>query len=131
MWFQGHTESVTSVIQLDDGNLLSTSMDGTLRKWSQEDGACMGILMRNASNKGHTEGVYCVMQLEDGRLVSGSGDKTMCIWDSTSLQCVEIVWGHTSTVTCLTTMKDVPGVAGPFTTPGDLMASGSADLSIR
>jgi hypothetical protein len=72
---EGHTDSVSCVVQLADGRMVSGSLDSTLRLWDIESGVCVKTLA------GHTDSVYCVVQLADGRVVSGSRDKTLRLWD--------------------------------------------------
>ena len=71
-----HQASVTCLLVLEDGRLLSGSVDHTFKFWDLDTGACAGTL------KGHREGVASLAKLEGGRLASGSTDFKIKIWDS-------------------------------------------------
>ena len=69
----GHTDSVSCVLQLTDGRIVSGSDDNTLIVWDAN---------RNTKHHlvGHMSWVTCVIQISDGRVVSGSGDATLKVW---------------------------------------------------
>ena len=71
-----HQASVTCLLVLEDGRLLSGSIDHTIKFWDLDTGACAGTL------KGHREGVASLAKLEGGRLASGSTDFKIKIWHS-------------------------------------------------
>jgi len=90
----GHTNKVTSVLELQDKTLLSSSLDTTLRRWDPMLGTCLQVYERTAMNDGHTDGITCVIQLRDGRLFSGGCDKTICVWDTSSGRCSHSIGKH-------------------------------------
>ena len=68
---QGHTKTVSCVVELRDGRVVSGSADNSLRVWDVGTGQCERQL------QGHTDEVSCVVELRDGRVVSGSWDKSL------------------------------------------------------
>lgn len=70
----GHSSTVTAIIQLADGRLASSSWDKTVRIWNLSNYQTEVIL------SGHSKGVYCLTQLSDNRLVTGSSDQSIKIY---------------------------------------------------
>jgi hypothetical protein len=75
--FEGHTDAVSSVAMLPDGQrALLASRDKTLRLWDLETGAELRRF------EGHTGPVSSVAALADGRrALSASEDATLRLWD--------------------------------------------------
>ena len=74
----GHTSSVWSLTILQNGNLVSGSLDKTIKIWNSKTGTLIQTL------DGHTQGVFSLTVLQNGNLVSGSGDNTIKIWSPTT-----------------------------------------------
>merc|ERR1711933_18000 len=70
--FEGHEYQVTGVIVTKDGDVVSASLDKTMRLW--RNGQCISVL------KGHTGPILCLCALESGDIVSGSGDSSIKKW---------------------------------------------------
>ena len=88
----GHTKSVAGALKLNNGSILSWSVDTTLRTWDPDTGAPIRTF------EGHTKAVTGALELRDGRIVSWSEETTLRIWDpgtGASLYCFE---GHTNSV---------------------------------
>ncbi|MCC2666818.1 MAG: hypothetical protein K0S63_734, partial [Gammaproteobacteria bacterium] len=83
----GHGAGVSSVIELRDGRLCSTSHDKTLKWWDGHTGQCLATL------QGHTKYVSSVIELRDGRLCSASYDNTLKLWDRHTGQCLATLKG--------------------------------------
>ena len=64
-----------SIIQLNDGKIVSGSADKTIKLWDLNTYQCIQTL------KGHEHFVYSIIQLNDGKIASGSTDKTIKLWD--------------------------------------------------
>ncbi|XWS54639.1 hypothetical protein CRYUN_Cryun10bG0106000 [Craigia yunnanensis] len=105
---KGHQLQVTGVV-LDNGDIVSSSVDCTLRRW------------RNGQPvefwEAHKSAIQAVIKLPSGELVSGSSDTTLKIWRGKT--CVHTFVGHTDTVRGLAVM------------PGLGVLSASHDGSIR
>jgi WD40 repeat protein len=65
----GHTDTIQSIIQLEDGRICSCSIDSDLKLWNIESGHCEYERSINGISTTH----LCNIELEDGRLCSGSG----------------------------------------------------------
>jgi len=70
----GHTSWVTGAQVLDDGRVLSWSVEGTLR-WGGPEGTPGPVL------EGHTEEVWGAQVLDDGRVLSWGSDGTLRWWE--------------------------------------------------
>jgi WD40 repeat protein len=55
----GHTDTVCSIIQLNNGNIASGSSDKTIRVWDITSGQCIKTLT------GHTDAVFLIIQLNN------------------------------------------------------------------
>jgi len=102
----GHNSAVRTVIQLNDGRIVSGSRDGTLMIWDLETGQCVMTLI------GHNLGVNTVIQLNDGCIMSGSHDKTLKIWDLVTGQRVMTLIGHNGAVNTVIQLNDGRIVSG-------------------
>jgi len=84
---EGHKASVTAVLQLKDGRLISGSEDTTIRLWAFEGDYALvpRIISKNKvdntnKNDGHTKGIWQICQLETGDVATSSWDGTVRIW---------------------------------------------------
>lgn len=141
MTLKGHTSMIQCVaVFSDQKRIVSGSLDRTLKIWHSETGQCLRTL------RGHTGGVYCVAILptypisisnsgavDDDRIVSGSDDNTLRIWESQTGRILQVLKGHTDTVSCVvTTSVEVPSTASsPMCASTTLMISGSWDKTLR
>ncbi|MBK6973769.1 MAG: hypothetical protein IPH26_12765 [Sterolibacteriaceae bacterium] len=98
--FEGHTDSVSTLVALADGRLASGSDDGTVRLWDPEGMGEPRVF------EGHTGGVKSLVALADGRLASGSDDNTVRLWEPAGVREPRILVGHTSLVTSLVALAD-------------------------
>jgi WD40 repeat protein len=85
MTFEGHTDYLYGVIQLEDGRLCSCSRDKTIKLWNIKSGRC-GLTFY-----GHDSCVRVVLQLLDGRICSGSMDGTIRVWNRDSGECEQLL----------------------------------------
>ena len=105
----GHTGSVNALTILQNGDLVSGSIDKTIKLWNPVDGSLKKTLI------GHTEGVCALTVLLNGDLVSGSEDKTIKIWITTTDGSLKrTLTEHTNSVYALTVLQN-----------GDLVSGGS------
>ncbi|MBY0544109.1 MAG: WD40 repeat domain-containing protein [Gammaproteobacteria bacterium] len=86
--FKGHSDALWSVKALPNGNIITTSVDKTLKIWDPETGQCLQTLT------GHSDTVYDVVVLSNGQLVSCSRDKTLKVWSLETGECLQTLSGN-------------------------------------
>ncbi|XP_061359048.1 uncharacterized protein LOC133303157 [Gastrolobium bilobum] len=91
---KGHQLQVTG-IACDDGDIVSSSVDCTLRRWRNGQ----SIEMWDA----HKAPVQAVIKLPSGELVTGSSDTTLKLWRGKT--CLHTFEGHADTVRGLAVMS--------------------------
>ncbi|MBF0135720.1 MAG: DUF4062 domain-containing protein [Magnetococcales bacterium] len=72
---KGHNHRLRDVIELSNGNLISSSSDNTLRLWNK-DGDELAVF------EGHEHVVFGAIELSDETILSWSYDKTLRTWNS-------------------------------------------------
>jgi len=70
-----HKDVVTTLTVLKDNNVISGSLDTTLRLWDITSGKCLRKFI------GHTHAIMHIHELKNGNIVSSSLDKTIIIWN--------------------------------------------------
>lgn len=105
---KGHQLQVTG-ITLDGADIVSSSVDCTLRRW--RDGQQIEVW------EAHKAAIQAVIKLPSGELITGSSDTTLKLWKGKT--CLHTFVGHTDTVRGLGVM------------PGLGILSASHDGSIR
>ncbi|XP_074275391.1 uncharacterized protein LOC141599305 [Silene latifolia] len=93
---RGHTMQVTG-IALDNGDIVSSSIDCTLKRW--RNGKAV------ESWNAHKTAVQAVIKLPSGELATGSSDSTLKLWKGKT--CVRTLVWHTDTVRDLAVMSDL------------------------
>lgn len=93
---KGHEMQVTGVA-LDDADIVSSSLDCTLKRWRN------GKVVE--SWQAHSSAVQAVVRLQSGELVTGSSDATLKLWKGNT--CLHTFAGHTDTVRGLAVMSDL------------------------
>lgn len=114
-----HLASITSLIFLPSGQLISGSADWTVRLWNLDLDSHEPV----RTFRGHTQGVRSVACSSDGLLIaSASEDNTVRVWtlDSHFEQREVVFEGHSDAVTCVA-----------FSPIRHQIASASNDKSIR
>lgn len=94
---RGHELQVTSVAVDEQGDILSASVDRTVRRWRR--GQSVEVLT------GHQGPVQAVLSLPSGEVVTGSSDCTLKVWKGS--KCIRTFTGHSDTVRGLALMPDV------------------------
>jgi len=112
----GHSKEVQSVkFSPTSDQIVSCSVDMTVRLWSVETGSCEYTL------NDHTGDVNCVAYSPLGdQIASASDDKAIRVWDITTKDYRHVLSGHTESVLCVAYSRD-----------GKQIASGSSDFTIR
>ncbi|KAG5526583.1 hypothetical protein RHGRI_032755 [Rhododendron griersonianum] len=93
---KGHQSQVTG-IALDGSDIVSASVDCTLRRWRKGQPI--------ESWEAHKAAIQSVIKLPSGELVTGSSDTTLKLWRGRT--CVHTFVGHTDTVRSLAVMPDL------------------------
>ncbi|KAH7488802.1 hypothetical protein KRP22_008555 [Phytophthora ramorum] len=90
----GHTSSVCALVAHDDRFIVSCSVDGSVKVWSQVTFECLRTIY------GHRDVVSCVA-LNTRWLVSGSHDNTLRVYDcaSSTFGLLHVLVGHAGHVT--------------------------------
>ncbi|MDA7632769.1 WD40 repeat domain-containing protein [bacterium] len=117
--FDGHNDSVRSVIWQDDVNLLSGSIDREIKFWHLEKEQNPTLTL-----KGHSRSVDAICLIEDGRtLVSTGADQSLRIWDVESGSLIRSLNQHTKPVNALKLRPVRDGLP--------MVASAARDRTIR
>jgi len=74
---------VNNLIELKNGNLVSSHKDGKIKIWNSKDYACEVTL------SGHNACIFPLLELHDEKLVSGYDNGKMKVWDLKSYKCVQ------------------------------------------
>ncbi|XP_020095852.1 phospholipase A-2-activating protein isoform X1 [Ananas comosus] len=106
---RGHQYQVTGLALDDNGDIISSSMDCTIRRWRK--GQAVEFW------EAHQVAVQAVIKLPSGEFVTGSSDSTMKLWKGRT--CLHTFVGHADTVRGLALL---PGVG---------ILSASHDCSIK
>ncbi|KAJ0607997.1 putative transcription factor WD40-like family [Helianthus annuus] len=93
---RGHKMQVTGVT-LDGSDIISSSMDCTLRRWKGEQ--------QSEVWEAHKAPIQVVRSLHTGELITGSSDSTIKLWKGST--CTHTFSGHTDTVRGLAIMPDL------------------------
>ena len=117
-WIVHGDSNVTCISCSPNGyNIVTGSLDGTIRIWDAETGSAVGRPL-----EGHTGSVLSVAYSPDGRhIISGSSDNTIRIWNAETGSAVgRPLEGHTNSVYSVAYSPD-----------GRHIISGSEDKTIR
>jgi len=111
---QGHQYQVTGVGTTPSGQIVSSSLDKSLKIW--QEGECKATL------EGHEGPINCMVVLpenlndsgntEDVTVATGSGDKTIRLWSLAHGKCTKVIHGHEDTVRTLAVLPHVGIVSG-------------------
>ncbi|KAL6880418.1 hypothetical protein ACP4OV_011983 [Aristida adscensionis] len=91
---KGHTSQVTGLAVDSNGDIISSSMDCTVRRW--RNGNAIEVW------EAHKVAVQTVLKLPSGELFTGSSDSTIKLWKGRT--CLQTFSGHADTVRCLAAM---------------------------
>ena len=103
---EGHNDGIYGAIQLQNGDILSYSVDTTLRIWDINTFKCKAIL------EGHNDSPGGVIQLKNGDILSYSygrgfeGSAIFIIWDKNTYKPKMTFEGHNDRVEDIIQLKD-------------------------
>lgn len=115
---KGHSWSVLSLIQLNNGKLVSSSSDQTIKFWdfnfnkseiTTKNHLNLNNFFLRKSIKAHSDSVNNLLQLKNGNLISCSKDKTIKIWDISNLNDIKELYtlkGHHNSVNKIIELQD-------------------------
>ena len=98
---EDHTGWITCLVLLNDGTLVSSSTDRTIKLWN----ILTGNVIKTLAN-GHNHWINCLTVLNNGILVSGSLDKTIKLWNTHTGEVIKTLQGHTGWITCLNVLPN-------------------------
>jgi len=67
MVLEGHENAVYAVLDIGGGQIVSASLDTTMRVWDVSTGVCLRCLSCNSEGSGHDGGILCLTLMQDGR----------------------------------------------------------------
>jgi phospholipase A-2-activating protein len=85
-----YPSQVSAVLVTPEGDIVSASLDKTIRIW--RGGECAAVL------EGHEAAVLCLLRLPNGDLLSGSGDCIIRVWSGG--KCTHTIAAHSDSVRC-------------------------------
>lgn len=100
-----HKGTINSLIQLQDGRLLTGAKDMSIRFWEEKD----GTFINSETIKEFTGKVLCLYQIKDGRILSSCIDNnTIRVWNKmdNKYACELSLSEHKSYVTYIIQIKD-------------------------
>ncbi len=109
----GHKRSVSCVVSMSDGCIVSGSGDGKIIVWDSNTGEALSIL---SGLKGRVD---CITVLPEGQIASSAKDCAVHIWKLACPEHPTVLRGHKSRITCISYLQD------------GRIASGSKDGTIR
>jgi WD40 repeat protein len=83
-----HSNSVWSMCELSNGNVVSASWDKTAKEWNMETKTVVRTFI------GHSDWIMRVMELRDKTIATASWDKTVRVWQESTGACVQVLRGH-------------------------------------
>eukprot|EP01119_Soliformovum_irregulare_P005507 TRINITY_DN17264_c0_g1_i1.p1 TRINITY_DN17264_c0_g1~~TRINITY_DN17264_c0_g1_i1.p1 ORF type:complete len:407 (+),score=107.88 TRINITY_DN17264_c0_g1_i1:297-1517(+) len=133
---KGHDHNVSSVAFLPSGDqIASGSRDKTIKIWETSTGYCQKTL------QGHDEWVRTIQVTDDGALLASAGhDKTVRLWDLAKFEVIHVMRDHSHYIECLSfspatlSQLETPDgrtFKGKANTPGNFLASGSRDKTVK
>ncbi|MCA9213149.1 MAG: WD40 repeat domain-containing protein [Planctomycetales bacterium] len=116
--FDGHEDSVRSVVWKNDQSLFSTSIDREIKLWQLDKADALATL------SGHSRSVNAACFTDDGKvLVTAGDDQSVRVWTAESGTLIRSLTQHTKPVHAL--------AMRPAHTGLPMLASASADRTIR
>lgn len=100
--FDDHESAIASMAVLDDGRLVTASLDNTARVWDPKNPDREPVVFDD-----HSALLQAVVPLSDGRVATSSNDRTVRVWDPNDPALDPIVFaGHDDAVAVLFELAD-------------------------
>jgi WD40 repeat protein len=90
--FKQHSNTVQSMFELSNGNVVSGSSDDTAKEWDMKTKTVVRTFA------GHSDSVLWVIELRDKTIATASSDKTVRVWEETTGRCVRVLRGGSAVV---------------------------------
>lgn len=110
----------------DGQKLVSAGTEEKIPVWDVSTGHCLQVIATPA----HRAKV-AVWNVSGDSIISGGDDGTIKVWHSSTGECLQTLSGHTNGVWCLAWQRDRNGFSQETASDRPLLASGSADHTIR
>ncbi len=100
---KAHSNSVSSIVALDNGNLATASLK-SIRIWFKINETTFEKLPKELN--GHAENIFALAVLPNRLFASASSDKSIRIWSENTLECIRVLNDHTSQVNGLAVLDN-------------------------
>lgn len=104
--FSGHKAGITAMRELRDGSIVSSSYDGTIKRWKMSSSACIRTFV------GHHIMIWKLIELSDGTIASCSVNGLVKRWDVETSNCLHTFEGHSSAIRSIGELRDGALVSG-------------------
>lgn len=107
--FYAHKEGATSLVLIDENQLISGGKDAILRKWNWETGTLINEI------PAHNYAIYDLLALNKQFILSASRDKSIKVWDQdlNFIQKLDFKWGgHKHSVNVLKKHSETEFISG-------------------
>ena len=103
----GHTDFVYCIIECEDTDVLTCSLDKTIRRWNRLTGEC------TQTYTGHSDWVRSIVyDKKTKRIFSGSDDRKIRVWNAATGAKIGLMKGHRDWVTSLAFVNATTIVSG-------------------
>ena len=85
---KGHTNTVRSLCEMNNGNLISGSYDQTIKIWNINEEKCLKTI------EPKSDFVFALVLLDDMKLACGFENNTIQIWNLNNYSCIQTLTEH-------------------------------------
>jgi WD40 repeat protein len=103
-----HSNSVESMCELSNDNVVSASWDKTAKEWDMKTKTVVRTFI------GHSDWVMRVTELRDKTIATASWDQTVRVWEETTGTCVRVLRGHARCVSVVVELLDGALLTGSY-----------------